>query len=374
MFNGDEYACVQTDFVLDALIEFFHKVTAAREGRDALTYPESQTIVMDLTQSLLEIAYQALRTIPWTACAREQMPRLREEIDALDNHGYYLDYLQHQFSMTDSVDEQRASLRHTLENPTDDAPFSLKTLSVTHPELHDGYLRNLNDLVTYFTTYENEADKVIAKNVVGIGRTACLLATILMKMIDEWDLARRTAIYAGYFSLRVLVYPIFSDHLKCQVMLRPDARHSVFEYLRESRGYTEEELLHFDNYTILSVSYENEIQQTFAFALINHDVSFPFTQPNETCPMDFQYPVVHIQHVEVTPEFQRCGLGSFLVRHIKKLACQNKYDAVAIYEQKSMLATSGFWNAMGFKKSQVMDDWRDIEFKPVKPEVVSPLL
>jgi GNAT superfamily N-acetyltransferase len=314
----------------------------------------------------MEIAYQAARTVPWTTQACSTMAELRRDIDSLDNWGYYLDYLQSQLGEVQE-EARSAALLVNFNDISHEPLFSLKTMSLLQPALYDGYICKLNDLITYLSKYQDgsASDLALAVQAVKIGRASCSLATTLLKIANETALARKMAIVTACFSFHILIQPVLETKTPiCQVLIRPSDRKEVWDFLKTRRGYSDAEVERLDNYTIVSLNYPLAEQSTrIAFVITNHDVTHPFFKPSDTTPADFQYPIVVIQHVDVSSDFRGQSNGTLLVRHIKRWARKNNYEAIAVYEDPLMLKTEGFWTAMGFRKSQTVHGWREIEFK-----------
>lgn len=356
-----QYECPNPDFVHDALVEFIRKIKAVREAHDALTFAESKLIIMDLVQSLLEIAYQVMRTVPWTDRAITMMKELRSEIDGLDNWGYYLDSLQWNLC-TRSNEQYVMSVRRLFDLPIEESVFSFGTLSICKPELHEEYITKLNDLLTLCFGYERGSELKIAKQAVKIGRRSCSLADTLLKIIDENTFARRLAIYTANFSVHLLIAPMLKkDFVVCQNCVRNEDREGVWEILRGSNEYTEAEIARLEHYTIISLNYPFKPDQRIGFAVINHDVMYPLRASKKELAIDFQHPIVLIQHFWINPEYRRLGAGSYLMKHIKTLAASNRYEAIAIAETENMIKTQGFWKAVGFKQSVYLSGWYEIE-------------
>lgn len=359
-----QYECPNPDFVFDALTEFIRKIKAVREAHDALTFAESKLIIMDIVQSLLEIAYQVMRTVAWTEHAKEAMKNLRKEIDGLDNWGYYLDSLQWNLN-THSNEQYVASVRRFFDLPIEESVFSFGTLSLCKPELHEEYLKKLNDLLAFCFSYDKTTELKIAKQAVKIGRSSCSLANTLLKIVDEQEFARRLAIYTAYFSTYLLIAPMLKkDFVICQNCIRKEDRDSVWGFLRTSAGYTEAEITRLEHYTIVSLNFPLEPNQKIGFAVINHDVMYPFRASRQMIAEDFEYPIVLVQYIAISPKYRGVGVGSHLMKHIKKLAASNRYEAIAIAETDDVRKTMGFWTAVGFKPSIYLNGWHEIELNP----------
>ena len=353
-----------SDRVFDALVDFIRKIQDGREGNDALTLAETKQIVMDLVQSLLEIAYQAMRTTAWTDRAMAVMSEIRREIDGLDNWGYYLDSLQWNLNQC-SNKEYMDSVRAQFNLSEKEAVFSLKTLTIDNPELHNEYLSKLNYLLGFCFGYNRGSELIIAKQAVKIGRISCSLAHTLLMIIKELPLARRVAIYTVQFSVHLLIAPVLKrDFVICQNYIREEDREATWSVLRASAGYTEEDIARLKHYTIVGLNYPLHPNESVGFAVLNHDVSCPFQTSKSTIAVDFESPIVLIQHLWIRPDYRRLGAGNYLMKYIKTLAASNCYEAIAFAETTDVIRTLGFWYAVGFRPSVYLHKWYEIELNP----------
>jgi GNAT superfamily N-acetyltransferase len=354
------------DFVYEALSEFIERVRDTKEARESLSEPESFQIITGCVQNLLDLAYQVTRIVPWTNNAKKLEGQLRKEIDRLDNWGYNYDYLQLEFHTSfDSIELHIAMCTAQSNLPNRDCMFSFQMLSINTPDLYVDYLCKLNDLITYYSNYDKRSDFVIAKQAVKIGRSACSLANTLLEIMQQHDSARKAAIFTVHFSFRLLITPMLVQGFQvCHTCVKQEEREKVWDTLRVEAGYTEDDIKCLEYYTIVGLRHPLKTDDMVGFAVINHDVAYPFRPPRQELPVEFQYPYVDVRYVRIDPDYRRCGAGGYLLKHIKTSARENNYEAMVIFETENMLNTNGFWKAMGFKESKFLSGWYEIELNP----------
>ena len=343
--------CLQ-DILYETLKEFIERVKDVKEARDALSKSESMLILSGCVQNLFDIAYQATTVVPWTSHAKKVKDQLRCEIDGLDNWGYFLDYLQ-------------LESHENPNQPFHESMFSFEMLSTHTPDLYADYLCKLNDLITFFSVYDRRSEIASARQAVKIGRISCALANTLLRIMQANDYARKTSMFTAYFSVHLLITPMLMKGFQvCHTCIRLEERETVWDTLRVEAGYTEEDIERLEYYTIVSLRHPIKPDGMVGFAVINHDVAYPFRPPKQDLPIEFQHPYVDVRYLRIDPDYRRYGAGRYLMSHIKKSATENNYEAMAIDETDNMLKTKGFWKAMGFKESKHLRGWRDIELNP----------
>ena len=92
----------------------------------------------------------------------------------------------------------------------------------------------------------------------------------------------------------------------------------------------------------------------------NFDVTVPFSVPSEDTRIDFRYPYVVMQFIEVDKPFRRCGFATYLVSYLKRMARANHFETLCV-DQRSMRNTLPFWRAMKFKPSKYVGKWHEFE-------------
>ena len=342
------------DYLLNSLKELMENLEQTAEMRGACSLTESKIMISNIIESLLEVALQSARIVSWSDNVMYLISQLREIIGM--QRALSLVYAN-QMIQEDIVLQNYAQ---SYENALMMGDFQLSTLSRSRPELYNWYIRVLNDIITRYQTFKHRPLFAIAAQGVRIGRDVCTLASILYLILGMDEKAEKMRTFLCHFSVHIMIKPVVLPTLQIHKIDRDsEFKPVVWKHLHDSYGYDLQDLEFFSDYTIWVVEdpFEN---QGCAFAITNFDVTMPFTVPRDDTRIDFKYPYVVIQFLEVEESFKRCGFGTFLVNYLKRVARENNYETLCV-DQCYMFNSLPFWKAMRFKPSKSVERWHEFE-------------
>lgn len=355
---------ITSDYLLDALGDFLNEAKRIREGAGASSLLEAKILIVGgLIQFLTKIALEAARIVEWSHMAEQICAKLRIMLDT--QKGMCLVYRSQQAQKTAEMPRSRDLVQSGNES------FKLEVISSFNPALYDSFIRHLNDLITLYENFRVTPRFVIATQAIRIGRYACTLAHMLYDMLND-DHSVEMRRLGLWFSRNILLKPdILHEDLIFRVHSSHYLRDDVWTHLACNRQY-EGQFRQFEKYNLYVVkSIFDSNTEICAFALLNHDVFDPFPTPGPDTQEDFRLPIVLIEHFEVRPQFRRCGIGSLLMRFIKRMAMANGYSMISIHESGKMLETLGFWACMKFRPSPVCSGWQEIDLDKLRAAEMS---
>jgi GNAT superfamily N-acetyltransferase len=231
--------------------------------------------------------------------------------------------------------------------------FKLKILSEFDPRLYEMYLNNVSNLTTLHDEFKVKPKILIATQAILFGKQACALANILYNIIQDPKANDMRGLCIQFTYTLLLAPVILHPSLIIQISNDNPLRREVWGHLGEM-GYSDEQLAAFERYHLVVVdSIFDSSCAVCAFALLSHNVFVPASpeDPHELSNM------IVMQHIEVRAAHQRCGIGGFLARAIRKIARGNGYHSIYVPETPQMQATANFWKCLGFKKSLFYEGW-----------------
>jgi GNAT superfamily N-acetyltransferase len=346
--------CLAPSHLLAALSEFKAMVAETGEMQGALSVTEAKIMITGLIERLMEVALQCARTVKWSTLTVQLIRSLRKILQA--QNGWALTY---DYQLTQECEYARAH----GETASQAVPgeFQLSVLSGFDEGLYNQYIASLKDLITRYDTFESEPKFTVAAQAVRIGRNACVLAGLLYSIMGMEDRAREVRLVVGGFSVHHIIKPIILNQRSVyKFTFHSRHRHTIWDYMRDTHGYTDGDIDDMKGFTIWAIR-EPFQDLECAFAITNHDVTREFEVPVADAREELRHPIVVVQHMEVHKAFRRCGFGRYLLNFLKSSVDENDYEALSVYEQPSMSSTMPFWRSAGFKPSQLVEGWHEIE-------------
>jgi GNAT superfamily N-acetyltransferase len=378
-----------SDDILDAMYEFITILDKIRECRPETTLNGAKAKIFEMIRLLTVIALKATHTVYWT----ENAEKMRNQfLCMLKTQHHMISICTDQAKMDmESEEELQGAAACTSD-------FSLKNLCRQNPQIYEHYILNLNNLITYFEDFQQSPKFGIATQAILIGKQACALLNNLYLMIDDRAMAVVSRRQLSYFTFHILIKPVILKERYISRIIRQsdiegqlniikglpktdwvrwndayltrsnDIRQMIMDHLESSWYQSKSDILRLREYTIFTVdnfldNLRDGSDPICAFALLNHDVTRRWVPPAPGPFTEFSEPYVVIEHINVRPAYQRCGVASMLVRFIAQTAAKNGYERLSIQDTGAVSTTHHFWQCLGFRPSRKLWGRRDLVLK-----------